>query len=282
MSHVSPGLRALPSFALAALTVLALITPPAAVHANEETGKGGARPIRGRIHGFKWDDRDGNGQQDSGESRLSGVTIRLRNLGPYYVKRETVTDENGEYRFRNLPLQRYEVCEVTPPGTFPTTPECVEVKLSRRHRHRTVNFGNREEHDNGGGEGCTRTQGFWGSSPAGQALLVQLVPGTLTLGTTAYTAAQLDDILDKPTQGNALLILAHQLIAARLNVLAGADDSAIAATLTAADAAIGGLVIPPVGSDFVAPNTQLGQTMVSLATTLASYNEGDLNVPHCP
>jgi hypothetical protein len=103
----------------------------------------------------------------------------------------------------------------------------------------------------------------------------------MALGSNNYTAAQLDAILDKPVQGNALLILSHQLIAAKLNILAGANGSSISGTIAAADAAINGLLIPPVGSAFVAPASALGQTMVNLADTLADFNEGKLGVPHC-
>jgi hypothetical protein len=82
--------------------------------------------------------------------------------------------------------------------------------------------------------------------------------------------------------GNALLILADQLIAAKLNILAGADGSPVATTITDADTAIGSLVIPPVGSGNVAPSSPLGQTMVSLGSTLDNYNSGMLGVDHCP
>jgi hypothetical protein len=146
------------------------------------------------------------------------------------------------------------------------------------------NFGGKVPPDNG--NGCVRTQGFWGNSPQGQQLLRTLVPGTLTLGETAYTADQLLAILNTPvaTPGpgaNALLILAKQLIAARLNELAGASTATISATLIQADNLIGSLVIPPVGSGNVAPNTSLGQSMVAVAAILDDFNNGLLGVPSC-
>jgi hypothetical protein len=134
--------------------------------------------------------------------------------------------------------------------------------------------------------GCVRTQGFWGNSPQGQQLLRTLVPGTLTLGETAYTANQLLAILGTPvaTPGpgaNALLILAKQLIAARLNQLAGANVSTISAALEEADDLIDDLVIPPVGSGNVAPSSSLGQSMVAVASLLDDFNNGLLGVPSC-
>jgi hypothetical protein len=136
---------------------------------------------------------------------------------------------------------------------------------------------------NGGELGCTRTQGWWGNAPAGQQRLVQLVTavGGITLGNRVYSAAELDAILDSPTRGNALVILAQQLIAAKLNVMNGADDSAISADIALAESLIGSRVIPPVGNSVVRTNTALGQQMVEVAARLDDYNNGKLNVPHC-
>lgn len=103
----------------------------------------------------------------------------------------------------------------------------------------------------------------------------------MELGDTNYSAAQLDDILDQPSGGNALLILAKQLIAAQLNVLNGADDSQIADEIAEANALIDGLVVPPVGSSNVAPASALGMQMTAVASELDDYNNGEMNVPHC-
>jgi len=42
-----------------------------------------------------------------------------------------------------------------------------------------------------------------------------------------YQAAELMAILDDPARGNGLVILTHQLIAAKLNIANGADPSAV-------------------------------------------------------
>jgi hypothetical protein len=70
--------------------------------------------------------------------------------------------------------------------------------------------------------------------------------------------------------------LAHQLIAAKLNVANGADDTAVAAGIAAADALIGGLVVPPVGSGSLASSATS-----ALTETLTSYNEGLIGPGHC-
>lgn len=248
----------------------------------------------GSIFGYKFNDLNGNGQDD-GEPRIPGISILLNGLDDPSVSDSAVTNGLGEFTFAPVPRQNYSVCEVALPPLSPTTPECVEVGLFGKNPEARVVFGNRvlpspspnpSTSPSPTPSGCTRTQGFWGSSPAGQALLVALVNtigGSLSLGTVAYTPAQLDDILDEPTGGNAILILGHQLIAAKLNILAGASSAPIAATIASADAVIGAMIIPPVpGGVFVSPAVPPGPTMVSLASTLDQYNNGNLGVPHCP
>jgi cysteine-rich repeat protein len=110
---------------------------------------------------------------------------------------------------------------------------------------------------------CTRTQGYWQNPGADDVV-------ALELGSVAYTADQLAAILDEPVAGNGLVSLAHQLIAAKLNIaVLGADDSDIADEIAAADALIGALVVPPVGDGHLAP----GDTS-ALVDALAAFNEG--------
>jgi hypothetical protein len=124
---------------------------------------------------------------------------------------------------------------------------------------------------------CPLTQGFWknhfpGSWPS------SVIANGLKIGSNTYTADQLETNLQTPPAGgNALLILSHQLIAAKLNILNGSDPTPIAATITAADAAIDGLNI---NSDFVQAGSSLGQQMTALADTLDSFNSSTLT-PTC-
>lgn len=119
-------------------------------------------------------------------------------------------------------------------------------------------------------EGCTLTQGYWKNHPDAWPVT------SLTLGTVTYTQAQLLEILKTPVRGNGLISLAHQLIAAKLNIAAGASDDAIDDTIDDADALIGGLVIPPVGPGFLSPSTT-----GSLNNTLDSYNNGLIGPGSC-
>lgn len=95
---------------------------------------------------------------------------------------------------------------------------------------------------------CNRTRGYWDTHPNSWPLT------NLTLGSVSYTETQLISILNNPTTMNGLVSLASQLIAAKLNTACGASSD-IAALIAQADAMIGSLVVPPVGSDYLNPST---------------------------
>jgi hypothetical protein len=129
---------------------------------------------------------------------------------------------------------------------------------------------------------CTLTQGYWkthGIVPLGNNEYTwpdSVKLGGLTLGTVNYNPQQLLDIFNTQAGGNGLIALAHQLIAAKLNVPNGADPTALGTAIADADALIGGLQVPPVGSGYLAP----GVTS-SLTSLLTSYNEGAVGPGHC-
>jgi len=97
------------------------------------------------------------------------------------------------------------------------------------------------------------------------------------LGATTYTQAQLLSIFNTPVRGNGLISLAHQLIAAKLNILAGANGGAANSAITAADALIGYKVVPPIGTGSLDTSATS-----SLESTLDKYNEGSIGPGHCP
>ncbi len=133
----------------------------------------------------------------------------------------------------------------------------------------------------GGDNNCTFTQGYWKThGPAGCVTgnnTNEWLATSLMLGTVSYTDAELCSIFNQPAAGNGLISLAHQLIAAKLNIAAGADGSSINASIAAADALIGGLVVPPVGTDSL-PNAQTS----ALVDALSDFNEGVTGPGHCP
>jgi hypothetical protein len=112
---------------------------------------------------------------------------------------------------------------------------------------------------------CPLTQGFWKNHP--DAWPVSM----LMLGTVTYTEAQLLTILETPPAGDASLILAHQLIAAKLNIANGSNPSPISATISDADGDIGSSTIPA----NVAASSALGTDMTNDANTLDSFNSSN-------
>jgi hypothetical protein len=117
---------------------------------------------------------------------------------------------------------------------------------------------------------CTYTQGYWKNHPEAWPV------NSMMLGTVNYSKEQLINILKEPVRGNGLISLAHQLIAAKLNVYNGANSSAVSAYITAADNMIGSRVVPPVGQGTLAP-----AVTSSLTSKLDQYNNGIIGPGHC-
>jgi hypothetical protein len=101
----------------------------------------------------------------------------------------------------------------------------------------------------------------------------------LKLGTVkTYTPLELQNILKEQGGANALVRLAHQLIAAKMNIANGADGSSIIDTIEDADELIGALIIPPTE----ASDDNLDNNVANpLKELLEAYNLGDGGVVYC-
>jgi hypothetical protein len=123
---------------------------------------------------------------------------------------------------------------------------------------------------------CPFPQGSWRNNRDAWPVV------SLTLGSQTYTREELLFILNTTVGGrggaDASLILAHQLIAAKLNIANGSDPTSIINLITHADAILAGFS-GKVPFD-VAPSSPGGQQMTSDADALASYNNGVLT-PGC-
>jgi hypothetical protein len=115
---------------------------------------------------------------------------------------------------------------------------------------------------------CTHTSSWWKHNPS------QWPVANLTLGTVSYTKAQLIQILGKTAGSNGLIALAKQLIAAKLNILIGANPSSVNATIIAADTQIGSRVAPPVGTGTLTMSSTNVKT-----NTLGNYNSDCNHIP---
>jgi hypothetical protein len=129
--------------------------------------------------------------------------------------------------------------------------------------------------------GCTYTQGYWkthsdqGPAPFDDAWQNVGPDQEATLffnsGATWYQVWQ------TPPKGNAFYILAHQYMAAKLNVLNGASSTAgVDAAIAGAEALFGSL---PAGS--VTLTTAQTTQAKAWATTLENYNKGLIGPGHC-
>jgi hypothetical protein len=118
--------------------------------------------------------------------------------------------------------------------------------------------------------GCVLGHGYWTNHP-GQWPVTQL-----QLGNVTYNQQQLLSILHTVVRTNGLVSVAHQEIAAKLNIASDADPSCVAQTLANLDALIGDLVVPPVGTGYLTPSVTS-----SYVNTLTQYNEGLLCSPYC-
>ena len=149
---------------------------------------------------------------------------------------------------------------------FPTTPGAFDT---------SNNFGNDAfvaKISIGVAGACPRSQGFWKNHPASWPV------SSLILGGEAYDQAESINLLRTPTRGDASLILAKQLIAAKLNIADGSDPSPVVSEVADADA----LYAAQSGKlpYDVRASTPTGQQMVGLAEVLDDYNN-KLLTPGC-
>ncbi|MEK7993829.1 MAG: carboxypeptidase-like regulatory domain-containing protein, partial [Planctomycetota bacterium] len=119
---------------------------------------------------------------------------------------------------------------------------------------------------------CPVSQGFWKNH-------AEFWPvNSLTLGSQSYTQQELGVLLGTPTQGDASLILGHQLIAAKLNIAWGSDPGPIEGTLSSAGSLLSGY-LGKLPYNVRTSSTQ-GKKMVSDAQVLDGYNNM-LLTPRC-
>jgi hypothetical protein len=133
--------------------------------------------------------------------------------------------------------------------------------------------------------GCTLTQGYWKthskSGPAPYDDAWKNLPGTpvsLEENTLFFKSGRTwIAVFRTPPAGNAFFNLAHQYMAAKLNVLNGAaTTTAVASAITDAETLFNSLA----NGSVTLTNTQT-RTARSLASTLDQYNNGLIGPGHC-
>ena len=119
---------------------------------------------------------------------------------------------------------------------------------------------------------CPLSHGHWKNNPGMWPV------SSLTVGSQTYSKAELLVLLSASSQTDASLILARQLIAAKLNLANGSDPTPVASVVASGDsllAAFSGKLPYQVKS-----SAAVGQAMVAAANVLTSYNNG-LLTPAC-
>jgi hypothetical protein len=115
------------------------------------------------------------------------------------------------------------------------------------------------------GTGVFGGLGFWKNN-------ADLWPtNSLTIGGISYTKDELLTVFSTPARGDAVLILAYQLIAAKLNVANGADSSSIASVIADADSLLTGINL--LSHTKVKTSTALGHQMTTDAGLLEAFND---------
>jgi uncharacterized delta-60 repeat protein len=115
---------------------------------------------------------------------------------------------------------------------------------------------------------CPRGHGYWKNHPEAWTV------NSLKLGNQTYTKTELLILLSAATKSDAGIILARQLIAAKLNLANGSDPTSINSTIAHADG-----ILSSFGGKLpykVKPSSVTGQAMVADAGILDSYNNGFL------
>ena len=125
----------------------------------------------------------------------------------------------------------------------------------------------------GGAGSCPATFGFWKHHVFPAAVLTS----GLTIGGVTYSASELKTILNNPGQGNAITILSPQLVAALLNKAAGAVDNSTAdAAINTAETLLSTNSLNLLHS-VVEPSSPLGQALITQASILDGYNNGNFH-----
>lgn len=113
---------------------------------------------------------------------------------------------------------------------------------------------------------CPLSQGFWKNHEDNWPA------DSLVLGDRSYAQDELVELLRTPTRGDASLILAHQLIAAKLNIAHGSDPTPVRNIVNEADdllSSSGGTLRHRMKSSSLS-----GRQMTDLAQVLDEYNNG--------
>jgi hypothetical protein len=252
------------------------------------------------IGDYVWHDYDMDGIQDEGEPGIAGITVTLYDCQDNALT-SMMTDGNGYYMFTDLVPGDYHVgFELPPAWSFSPQDQGADDAVDSDADPvtgmtvcTTLDAGEVDPTWDAGmylpiGEGCTLTIGYWkthaGFGPQDDDV-TPLLPvwlgdagGTKSLEVT--DAAMAVAILEMKTYGrnnNGITKLYAQLLGAKLSILTGAFDAAVAGVIADADAFL---------ADYDWTDwrglTHMEKEMVNgWQETLDDYNNGLIGPGHC-
>ena len=270
------------SIAAAALMATFCVSAPTSAAANDCPSSGEGAP---NVCGFVFNDANGNGIQDVGETGIAGVQVTASDGSL------ATTDNNGFYAL-TLPAGGDYVISISTslpplgPGTLvsptdnPMTSDdtdsdgidshlgysYVNVSVPYCCTQLDIDFG---FYTSAVAQPGTGTPGYWKNHPEAWPV------ATITVGGMTYNKAEAIAWLGKVGKDKTTTMFSS-LVPAMLNVLIGNDSSCVATTITAANA---WMALYPVGSGVPASSSAWAQGE-PLHQQMDAYNNGLLCAPH--
>ncbi|TRX71571.1 hypothetical protein [Carboxylicivirga sp. M1479] len=128
--------------------------------------------------------------------------------------------------------------------------------------------------------GCTYTQGYWRTHSALGPAPYDPTWASIGEGTLFFLSNQsYHTVINTPSNASKYYILARQYIAAKLNILKGADDSDIVSEFNSATILFQNYTPAQIAA--MAPTDPTVVDLIAWAKVLDNYNNGFLSVPHC-
>ncbi|MEE9441510.1 MAG: SdrD B-like domain-containing protein [candidate division Zixibacteria bacterium] len=252
---------------------------------------------------YVWNDQNQNGLQDEGEPGYENMTINLLDCDGMNVLAQTISDTGGYYGFPDLEPGEYIVHFVLPDGyVFSPADQGTDDELDSDVINAetgwtmclTLEAGQMDISVDAGvymeevDPGCTYSKGYWknhaGFGPQDD-VLTQYLPiwlgsddGDKSLAVTTDTIAV--DVLIQHVYGapkNGIAKLYAQLLAAKLNIANGADDSDVADVISDTDE----FLAMYDWNDWGDLSKEDQQMVNDWKSILDDYNNGEIGPGHC-
>jgi hypothetical protein len=252
------------------------------------------------IDGKVWNDLNKNGIRNHNEPGIKELPVGLFDCGEKYIDL-THTDENGNYSFKNIPAGEYKIKFQTPEGFIFTRadkyndskdsdvidPISDGPKGSKEGFTACITLNNGQLNltfDAGVHKLKTvrpRSYGYWKTHSKYGPASYDVTWALIGEDTPFFYSAQswFRVINNAPRKGNLYYILAHEYIAARLNMLAGANlASEIEEALSNATLLFDNPEHTPQAIEKLRWNDQLRKEFLRLSYLLGKFNYGVSNL----